>query len=143
MLPLRFDELISILYSLFFYFVIGSLGAFLKDWYETLTNKNETIRLGEILIGGLCSTFICYGFQDFILQKFSVNFLVFINFLLGILGFEIFGNITNLQKLKTFLFDLIEIRNNLRSGSTRSSSNESPTLQDNSKNESNTTNPSG
>lgn len=106
MLPLTKDALLEFGIAFIFYFTIGSFGAFLKDLYETMTQKNEKIRLGEIIIGGACSTFICLGLQDTWFKDFSLNLLVLITFILGILGFEVFGNLTTLTKLEKF-FDRV------------------------------------
>lgn len=111
MLQLNQETLIELAYNLLFYFIIGSFGAFLKDLYETLTKKNEKIRLGEIVIGGACATFICYGLQDSWLKGLSLNPIVLITFICGILGFEIFGNLTTMEKFKKFISDVIEFKN--------------------------------
>jgi hypothetical protein len=110
MLPLNQEAVIELAYNLLFYFIIGSFGAFLKDLYETLTKKNEKIRLGEIIIGGACATFICYGLQDSWLKGLSLNLIVLITFICGILGFEIFGNLTTMEKFKDFIRRVIEFK---------------------------------
>lgn len=110
MLPLTQNSLIELALNLLFYFVIGSFGAFLKDLYETLTKKNERIRLGEIIIGGGVATFFCYGVRDSWLSGFSLNTTVLITFIVGILGFEIFGNITTIANFKRFLAMIVEFK---------------------------------
>ena len=93
-----------------FYFTIGSFGAFLKDLYETMTKKNEKIRFGEILIGGACATFICFGLQDSWLNGLSLNMMVLVTFICGILGFELFGNFTTMNKFEKFVSKVMEIK---------------------------------
>lgn len=110
MLPLTLDTLSDLAVNFLFYFIIGSFGAFLKDLYETLTRKNEKIRLGEVLIGGACATFICYGLQDTWLKDLSLNLVVLITFICGILGFELFGNLTTITKLRKFVEMVIEFK---------------------------------
>lgn len=109
--PLNQETLIELSYNLLFYFIIGSFGAFLKDLYETLTKKNEKIRLGEIVIGGACATFICYGLQDSWLKGLGLNLIVLLTFICGILGFEIFGNLTTMEKFKEFISNVLEFKN--------------------------------
>lgn len=110
MLPLTKDALLEFGIAFIFYFTIGSFGAFLKDLYETMTQKNEKIRLGEIIIGGACATFICLGLQDTWFKDLSLNLLVLITFILGILGFEVFGNLTTLTKLENFVDRVIRFK---------------------------------
>lgn len=111
MLPLTQEALTEMSINFLFYFIIGSFGAFLKDLYETLTRKNEKIRLGEILIGGATATIICYGLQDSWLQDYSLNFIVLITFVCGILGFEIFGNLTTISNFQHLVEKVIEFKN--------------------------------
>ena len=111
MLPLSQETVFELVYNLLFYFVIGSFGAFIKDLYETLTKKNEKIRLGEIVVGGAIATFFCYGLQDTWLKDLSINLIVLITFICGILGFEIFGNIYTIDNFKDFIGKVIEFKN--------------------------------
>jgi len=109
-LPLTYSALSDMAITFLFYFIIGSFGAFLKDLYETMTKKNERIRLGEVIIGGACSTFICYGLQDTWLEGLSINLIVLITFICGILGFELFGNLTTMTRLKRTINAAIELK---------------------------------
>ena len=111
MLPLTQEALTELAMNFLFYFIIGSFGAFLKDLHETLTKKNEQIRLGEVLIGGACATFICYGLQDTWFKDFSVNSIVLITFVCGILGFELFGNLTTISKFHQLVATIISFKN--------------------------------
>lgn len=128
MLPLSQETVFELVYNLLFYFVIGSFGAFIKDLYETLTKKNEKIRLGEIVVGGACATFFCYGLQDTWLKDLSINLIVLITFICGILGFEIFGNIYTIDNFKDFIGKVIEFKNRFNI------EYNSPDKQDNKKN---------
>lgn len=114
MIELNYETLINLCINFIFYFTIGSFGAFLKDLYETLSNKNDKIRLSEILIGGACSTFICMGLQDTWFKSFSINTMVLITFIVGILGFELFGNLSTLAKFKNTVQVAIELKNRIR-----------------------------
>jgi hypothetical protein len=114
MIELTYETLIDLCINFVFYFTIGSFGAFLKDLYETLSNKNDKIRLSEILIGGACSTFICMGLQDTWFKSFSINTMVLITFIVGILGFELFGNLSTLAKFKNTVQVAIELKNRIR-----------------------------
>ena len=104
------ESLMNLCFSLLFYFSIGTVGAFLKDLHETLTKKTERIRLGEILIGGISAAIICYGIEDSWLKDVGTNLTVLITFICGVVGFEIFGNLTTISSLTTFAQKVISIR---------------------------------
>lgn len=111
MLHFTTETLTDLTFNFLFYFIIGSFGAFLKDLHETLTKKNEQIRLGEVLIGGACATFICLAVRDLSwFENKSIGFMSMLTFILGVVGFEIFGNLTTLDKLKTFIAKIDRFR---------------------------------
>jgi hypothetical protein len=113
MLPHTQAALMEMSINLLFYFIIGSFGAFLKDLYETITKKEEKIRLGEVLIGGACATFICFGLQDTWFKDLGLNLIVLITFICGILGFELFGNLTTLAKFQQLVALIIDLKNRI------------------------------
>jgi hypothetical protein len=113
MLPHTQEALMEMSINFLFYFIIGSFGAFLKDLYETMTKKNEKIRLGEVLIGGACSTFLCFGLQDTWFKDLGLNLIVLITFICGILGFELFGNLTTMAKFKQLVIYFIDLKNRI------------------------------
>lgn len=114
MMNLTHEALIEFSLNFIFYFTIGSLGAFMKDLYETLTKKNEKIRLGEVLIGGMCATVVGMAISDYSwFNSVSLNTTVFIIFILGMLGFELFGNLTTIAKFKNFVFIIISLRHQI------------------------------
>lgn len=104
------ETLTNMALPLLFYFAVGTLGAFTKDLYETMTNRIEKIRLGEILVGGVVATIICYGLEDSWLKGFSLNTMFLVTFTIGVLGFEIFGNMTNISKIRNLLLVVDEVR---------------------------------
>lgn len=104
------ESLTGMALPLLFYFAVGTLGAFTKDLYETMTKRIEKIRLGEVLVGGVITTIICYGLADSLFKDYSVNTMFLITFIIGVLGFEIFGNMTNIAKIRSFLLLIDEVR---------------------------------
>lgn len=126
------DTLMELLPSVLFYFAVGTLGAFTKNTYETMTKQIKKIRLGEVLIGGIVTTIICIGLSDTMFKNFSLNLMAFITFVLGGLGFEIFGNMTSIEKVR----NLLAIVNDVRKGippdqsNTTSVSEEQPKAQE-------------
>lgn len=121
-MSLSIESMLELFYNFSFYLVLGSFGAFMKDLHETLTDKNERIRLSEILIGASSAAFICLYLKDKWLEDASINTMAAICFVLGILGFEIFGNVTSISKLKSFVKEVAELRSKPPSEWTESSS---------------------
>lgn len=105
------EAIIELAISFTFYLVIGIFGAFIKDLHETLTKKNEKIRFGEVLVGGATAAFLCLGLQDSWLKDLSLNGLVIVTFIAGILGFELFGNIATIDRFRNTINTVLEIRN--------------------------------
>lgn len=100
--------------NILFYLVIGSLGAFIKDWYDTMMGRSEQIRIGRIIVGGIVSTVICFGLQEYIFKDLTINTIIPIVFVMGVLGFEIFGNITTIGKLWNSINRLLDARDVVR-----------------------------
>lgn len=111
MLPLTSETLLDLGTTFIFYFTVGSFGAFLKDLHDSMTKKNDKIQVGEVLIGGATATLICLGLQDNWFKDFSLNTMLLITFVLGVLGFEIFGNIKTLTKFENFVERVLEFKN--------------------------------
>ena len=71
--------------------MISALGAFTKDMYNSITKKDEVIRIKRILVGSIFATFVLLGIEDAILKKHTINVVIFISFIMGGIGFELFG----------------------------------------------------
>lgn len=94
---LKLDDMSLLLMNLIFYFIIGLFGAFVKDLYDTITQKDRHIRICRILIGAIWTSFLFLFLDSTWLSNMSVNVIVFLAFLSGILGFELFGRISTLN----------------------------------------------
>lgn len=127
------DTLMGLLPSVLFYFAVGTLGAFTKNTYETMTKQIKKIRLGEVLIGGIVTTIICVGLSDTVFKNFSLNLMAFVTFVLGGLGFEIFGNMTSIDKVRNLLAIVNEVRKGVppdQSGARSVSEFEQPKIEE-------------
>lgn len=102
------EDISNLVLNLLFYFIIGSFGAFVKDLYESMTKKVEQIRLGKIIVGATSSMFICMVLQE--MWQLSITTVVPLTFFLGVLGFEIFGNVTSIDNLKKFIITIVEFK---------------------------------
>ena len=91
MYSLDYDTIMNLIINICFYFMVATLGAFIKDMYDSITKKDEVIRVKRILVGSIFATFILLAIEDPILSKQSINIVIFIAFLLGGIGFDLFG----------------------------------------------------
>lgn len=91
MYTLDYNTFINLLLNISLYFMISTLGAFVKDLYNSIVKKDEVIRIKRILVGSIFATFVLIGIEDFILKKYTINVVLFIAFILGGVGFELFG----------------------------------------------------
>lgn len=96
--------------TLLFYFLLGLCGAFVKDLYDFMCGKQKKIMIHEIIIAATTTSFISLGIQDFVVEKYGFNFMITINFLIGVLGFEIFTCFNTIQGIRQFLSDFKEFK---------------------------------
>ncbi len=91
MYTLDYINLSNLVLNICVYFMISALGAFTKDMYNSITKKDEVIRIKRILVGSIFATFVLLGIEDAILKKHTINVVIFISFIMGGIGFELFG----------------------------------------------------
>lgn len=96
---LTVDTFLSILIPLSLYFTITLFGAFLKDMLNTIRKKDTTFRLNRILIGSVFGAFFMVGFEGYLSQRFSLEQIVFIAFIVGSISFDIFDRVSKLDNL--------------------------------------------
>jgi hypothetical protein len=94
---------LSIAIPLSLYFLITLAGAFVKDMYNTIRGIDTTFRLYRVLTGALLSAFVMVGVENWLLTKMGLKEIVVIAFFVGILSFELFERLSNINGLlKTF-----------------------------------------
>lgn len=94
---------LSIAIPLSLYFLITLAGAFVKDMYNTIRGIDTTFRLYRVLTGALFSAFVMVGVENWLLTKIGLKEIVVIAFFVGILSFELFERLSNINGLlKTF-----------------------------------------
>ena len=111
------------------YFVIAMLGAVIKDLYDTETGKRPRIEIYRIFVSATLTTFITFALTDYIPK----NCVPMFNFILGLLGCELFvristiaGLVQTINDIKTIAMDIFTIRDAAKG---IKSSNSSPTIQ--------------
>lgn len=100
------------------YFIIAMLGAFAKDLYDTCTGGRPRIEIYRIFVATTLSTFLTFAARDYVNSE---NLLPLINFVLGIIGWELFiristidglvGTITSARQLISSLINPTNIKN--------------------------------
>lgn len=104
---------LSIAIPLSLYFLITLAGAFVKDMYNTIRGVDTTFRLYRVITGAIFSAFVMVGLENWLLTKIGLKEIVVISFFVGILSFELFERLSNINGfLKTFQ-EFQRIKNNL------------------------------
>ena len=104
---------LSIAIPLSLYFLITLAGAFVKDMYNTIRGVDTTFRLYRVITGALFSAFVMVGLENWLLTKIGLKEIVVLAFFVGILSFELFERLSNINGfLKTFQ-EFQRIKNNL------------------------------
>lgn len=102
------SNIINTIISISLYFTVASLGSFTKDLYNSITKKDEKIRVNRILVGSIFATFMMIGIEGYILDHYSINTLIFIGYIFGGVGFDLFGkwvNVKYVENIIRFWFD--------------------------------------
>lgn len=99
---MNIDVFLSIAIPLSLYFLITLAGAFVKDMYNSIRGTDTSFRLYRILIGSLFSAFVMVGFEGWLLKFIGLKEIVVIAFFIGILSFELFEKLSNIDGLFKF-----------------------------------------
>lgn len=78
------------------YFIIAMLGAFVKDIYDTYSGARPRIEIYRIFVGTMLSTFLTFAARDYVNSE---NLLPVVNFVLGVIGWELFVRISTIDGL--------------------------------------------
>ena len=103
---------LSITIPLSLYFLITLAGAFVKNMYNTIRGIDTTFRLYRVLTGAMFSAFLMVGLENWLLTKMGLKEIVVIAFFLGILSFELFEKLSNIDSLLKYYQIYQKIKNN-------------------------------
>lgn len=104
------EVILVITINFLFYFVIAASGALVKDIYDNVVSDKKKIEFPRILIASIVTVFMCIGLQEYLSENFSINIIILICFLGGVVGFELFGHINSFESMKQFIEDLLRIK---------------------------------
>lgn len=91
------DEMLAWIMDLLFIMVFSLMGAIVKDVYNTLTNKDSSVKILRIIISTLISSIILFSLSDIILEKISLKLFILPCFIGGMTGFELMSKIRNID----------------------------------------------
>lgn len=99
---MNIDVFLAIAIPLSLYFLITLAGAFVKDMYNSIRGIDTSFRLYRILIGSLFSAFVMVGVENWLLKHIGLKEIVVLAFFIGILSFELFEKLSNIDGLFKF-----------------------------------------
>ena len=87
--------------------VLNFAGALSNDYYNTMTDKDDRIRIGRVLLGTITGTLISFvvAKRVTIIKEDGSLFLLFC-YLVGIAGFKLFEWLRTLDVVNTLLYIL-------------------------------------
>lgn len=96
------EVFLSIAIPLSLYFLITLAGAFVKDMYNSIRGIDTSFRLYRILIGSFFSAFVMVGLENWLLKYIGLKEIVVLAFFIGLLSFELFERLSNIDGLFKF-----------------------------------------
>jgi hypothetical protein len=99
---MNIEVFLSVAIPLSLYFLITLAGSFVKDMYNSIRGTDTSFRLYRILIGSLFSAFVMVGIEGWLLKHIGLKEIVVIAFFIGILSFELFERLSNIDGLFKF-----------------------------------------
>ena len=99
---MNIDVFLSVAIPLSLYFLITLAGAFVKDMYNSIRGTDTSFRLYRMLIGAFFSAFVMVGLENWLLKYIGLKEIVVGAFFLGILSFELFERLTNIDGIFKF-----------------------------------------
>ena len=99
---MNIDVFLSIAIPLSLYFLITLAGSFVKDMYNSIRGTDTSFRLYRILIGSAFSAFMMVGLENWLLKYMGLKEIVVIAFFVGLLSFELFEKLSNIDGLFKF-----------------------------------------
>ena len=109
---LSLNDLSVLVVNFVFYFIIAVVGSMVKILYDNFNEekKKENVSHTRILVSALTTAFLSIGLQELFLHKFSLNTIILLNFIAGVLGFEIFGFISSAKNFKNTIISIIKLK---------------------------------
>lgn len=99
---MNIEVFLSVAIPLSLYFLITLAGSFVKDMYNSIRGIDTSFRLYRILIGSAFSAFMMVGLENWLLKYMGLKEIVVIAFFIGLLSFELFEKLSNIDGLFKF-----------------------------------------
>lgn len=99
---MNIEVFLSVAIPLSLYFLITLAGSFVKDMYNSIRGIDTSFRLYRILIGSAFSAFMMVGLENWLLKYMGLKEIVVIAFFVGLLSFELFEKLSNIDGIFKF-----------------------------------------
>lgn len=90
------ETLISNGIDYIFILIFCLIGAIVKDAYNTLTKKDEEVKICRILVSSFSASIVIFALSDYIIPDLGYKITMLISFIGGSTGFELIAYITTL-----------------------------------------------
>ena len=78
-------------------FILAFFGAIFNDYYNTITDKDETVKIARVLLSSFTGTILSMALSNYVLRYIDNNVFVLISFVSGVTGFQIFEKLKNVN----------------------------------------------
>lgn len=79
--------------------IIAFSGAIINDYTNTLTGKDTQVKMGRVFVSAITASILMFAFYNQ-LKFVGDRLFVFLCFVSGATGFEIFGSVTKIKMFK-------------------------------------------
>ena len=87
------------LVQLAFISIVTFSGAMINDYTNTLTGKDKNVKMGRVFVSAITASILMFAFYNQ-LKFVGDRLFVFLCFVSGATGFELFGSVTKIKMFK-------------------------------------------
>jgi hypothetical protein len=85
------------------YLIFTFIGSLFKEIYNTNNKDDYEFRAHQVISSTIAASFTCVFARSMYLSEYGYGVMAFISFTLGLLGFEIFKNLSSVKGIKKLL----------------------------------------
>ncbi len=78
-------------------FVIALFGAVFNDFYNTMTDKDETVKIVRVLLSAFTGAILIFATSNYLTKYVDANVMPLLSFISGVTGFKIFEKFKNVD----------------------------------------------
>ena len=85
------------------YLIFTFIGSLFKEIYNTNSKENYEFKAHQVISSTIAASFTCVFARSMYLSEYDYGVMAFASFTLGLLGFEIFKNLSSIKGIQRFI----------------------------------------